>query len=175
MTGTDAAAVWTAATPDEASSRLSASASRPRASPVRFRRTRPGPQRLTAQQVDRDRDVDPGPRGGRHQSEDDGVDQGAVTAVAARALPDGTPVIISGSLDETMRVWPLADGTPLGQPLFLPEWVRGIAVHGNIVITAAGTDIAVHQPALPPPIRYCKCRSANAAPGRTRPGAARRR
>ena len=38
-------------------------------------------------------------------------------AVAAGALPDGTPVIISGSDDGTVRVWRLADGTPVGEPL----------------------------------------------------------
>ena len=36
-----------------------------------------------------------------------------VTAVAAGALPDGTPVIISGGHDGTVRVWRTADGTPL--------------------------------------------------------------
>ena len=38
-------------------------------------------------------------------------------AVAAGALPDGTPVIISGGYDRTVRVWRLADGTPVGDPL----------------------------------------------------------
>jgi hypothetical protein len=33
-----------------------------------------------------------------------------------------------------------------------PKRVRAVAVHDNI-ITAAGADIAVHQPALPRPIR----------------------
>ena len=45
---------------------------------------------------------------------------GSVTAVAAAALPDGTPVIISGGGDGhegTVRVWRLADGTPVGEPL----------------------------------------------------------
>ena len=72
---------------------------------------------------------------------------GGVTAVAAGALPDGTPVIISGGSDGTVRVWRTADGTPL-VPLYLPESVRAVAVDGNVIITAAGTDIAVHQPAL---------------------------
>ena len=40
-----------------------------------------------------------------------------MTAVAAGALPDGTPVIISGGGDGTVRVWRLADGTPVGEPL----------------------------------------------------------
>ena len=79
---------------------------------------------------------------------------GGVAAVAVGALPDGTPVIVSGGgSDGTVRVWRLADGTPLVPPLDLPESVRGVAVHGNVIVTAAGADIAVHQPALPRPMR----------------------
>ena len=40
-----------------------------------------------------------------------------MTAVAVGALPDGTPVIVSGGGDGTVRVWRLADGTPVGEPL----------------------------------------------------------
>ena len=47
------------------------------------------------------------------------------------ALPDSTPVIISGGLDGTVRVWRLADATPLVPPLELPEPVRAVAVHGE--------------------------------------------
>ena len=78
---------------------------------------------------------------------------GGVNAVAAGALPDGTPVIISGGDDGTVRVWRTADGTPVVPPLDLPESVRAVAVHGNVIITAAGADIAVHQLALPRPMR----------------------
>ena len=78
---------------------------------------------------------------------------GGVAAVAVGALPDGTPVIVSGGDDGTVRVWRLADGTPLVPPLDLAEPVRGVAVHGNVIVTAAGADIAIHQPALPRPIR----------------------
>ena len=78
---------------------------------------------------------------------------GAVKAVAVGALLDGTPIIVSGGRDRTVRVWRLADGTPLMPPLNLPESVSGVAVHGNVIITAAGADIAVHQPALPPTMR----------------------
>ena len=39
---------------------------------------------------------------------------GPVDAVAAGALPDGTPVIISGGRDGTVRVWRMADGAPVG-------------------------------------------------------------
>jgi hypothetical protein len=46
-------------------------------------------------------------------------------------------------------MWRLADGTPHGKPLDLPEPVKGIALHGKIIVTVAGWDIAVHQPAVP--------------------------
>ena len=73
---------------------------------------------------------------------------GSVTAVAVGALPDGTPVVVSGSEDRTVRVWWLADGSPAGPPLRLPAAVGAIAVQGDLVITTAYTDIAVHQPAF---------------------------
>ena len=41
---------------------------------------------------------------------------GWVSAVVG-ALPDGTPVIVSGGRDQAVRVWRLADGTPVGEPL----------------------------------------------------------
>ena len=78
---------------------------------------------------------------------------GRVYAVAAGTLPDRTPVIISGGEDRAVRVWRTADGTPVVPPLDLPEPVRAVAFHGGVIITAAGADIAVHQPALPQPIR----------------------
>ena len=78
---------------------------------------------------------------------------GSVTAVAVGRLPDGTPLIVSGSHDGTVRVWRLADRTPLVPPLYLPGSVRDIAVHSNIIVTAAGADIAIHQPA--PPRLFC--------------------
>jgi WD40 repeat protein len=79
---------------------------------------------------------------------------GWVFAVAVGVLPDdGTPVIVSGGDDATVRMWRLADGTPVIPPLDLPKSVRDVAVYGNIIVTAAGADIAVHQPATPIPIR----------------------
>ena len=74
---------------------------------------------------------------------------GAVSAVAVGALPDGTPVIVSGGSDGTVRVWRLADGTRLVPPLNLSKQVHHVAVHGNVIVTAAESDIAVHQLALP--------------------------
>jgi len=74
---------------------------------------------------------------------------GDVNAVAVGALPDGTPVIVSGGRDGTIRVWRLPDGTPVAHPLDLSESVEGIAFHGNIIVTAVGWDIAVHQPVVP--------------------------
>ena len=76
---------------------------------------------------------------------------GRVAVVAAGELPDGTPVIISGGDDGTVRVWRTADGTPVMPPLDLPRSVPAVAVHSSVVITAAGADIAVHQPVLPGP------------------------
>ena len=57
---------------------------------------------------------------------------GGVTAVAAGALPDGTPVIISGGgyRDGTVRVWRMADGSPVGEPL--------TGHTGEVTVVAAG-------------------------------------
>jgi hypothetical protein len=52
-----------------------------------------------------------------------------------------------------VRMWRTTDGTSLVPPLDLPESLRAVAIHGNVIITAAGADIAVHQPAIAPPIR----------------------
>ena len=53
---------------------------------------------------------------------------GWVRAVAAGILPDRTPIVISGGSDGTVRVWQLADGVPVGQPL---------AGHGSAVNAVA--------------------------------------
>jgi len=46
------------------------------------------------------------------------------------------------------------DLPPLGELIAeSAESVRGITVHGNVIVTAAGLDIAARQPALPPPMR----------------------
>ena len=68
-----------------------------------------------------------------------------MNAVAAGALPDGTPVIISGGDDGTVRVWRLADGTPVGEPLTGHDGsVNAVAVgalpDGTPVIVSGGDD-----------------------------------
>jgi hypothetical protein len=68
--------------------------------------------------------------------------------MAVGVLRDGSPVIASGG-DDTVRVWRLADGTLFADPLDLSEPVWGVALHGNIIVTAVGGDIAIHQPAAP--------------------------
>jgi hypothetical protein len=67
--------------------------------------------------------------------------------MAVGVLRDGSPVIASGG--GTVRVWRLADGTPLAHPLDLSEPARVVALHGNIIVPAGGWDIAIHQPAAP--------------------------
>ena len=70
---------------------------------------------------------------------------GTVRAVAVGALPDGTPVIVSGGSDRTVRVWRLADGTPVGEPLTGHDGtVEAVAVgalpDGTPVIVSGGDD-----------------------------------
>jgi WD40 repeat protein len=64
------------------------------------------------------------------------------------ALPDGTPVIVSGGLGGMVRVWRLADGTPVGQPLTgHAGGVTAVAVgtlpDGTPVIVSGGADATV--------------------------------
>ena len=66
---------------------------------------------------------------------------GTVTSVAVGTLPDGTPVIASGSSDKTVRVWRLADGTPVGSPLNLQSTARAIAATGAVIVAAMDNDI----------------------------------
>ena len=73
-----------------------------------------------------------------------------VNAVAVGALPDGTPVIVArgGREDDGLvRVCRLAEA-PRSASAGLPESVRAVAVHGNVIVTAVGASIAVHQPAF---------------------------
>jgi WD40 repeat protein len=84
-------------------------------------------------------------------------------AVAAGALPGGTPVIVSGGNDGTVRVWRLADGEPVGKPLRFGDTVKAVATgalpDGTPVIVAGGgwSDgtvrvwrLADGKPILPP-------------------------
>ena len=68
--------------------------------------------------------------------------------MAVGVLRDGSPVIASED-DDTVRVWRLADSTPLAHRLDLsePAWV--VALHAKIIVTAGDWDIAIHQPAGP--------------------------
>jgi WD40 repeat protein len=68
-------------------------------------------------------------------------------AVAVAALPDGTPVIISGHF-ATVRIWRLADGEPLGEPLTGHQNVvnavaTGTLPDGTPVIISGGDDATV--------------------------------
>jgi hypothetical protein len=80
--------------------------------------------------------------------------------MAVGVLRDGSPVIASGG--GTVRVWRLADGTPLAHPLDLsePAWV--VALHDNIIVPRgrAGTSPSTSQPLDDP----CEIASCSAAP-----------
>ncbi|HEY7015589.1 MAG TPA: AAA family ATPase [Streptosporangiaceae bacterium] len=78
---------------------------------------------------------------------------GPVNAVAAGELPDGTPVIISGGGDGTVRVWRKTDGAPASEPMALLHSIKGVAVHGNVIVAAVGTGLIACQPTLAQPIR----------------------
>ena len=75
------------------------------------------------------------------------------TTVAVGSLPDGTPVIVSGGgyddddddVGATVRVWRLADGAPVGEPLRGHDgYVKVVAVgelpDGTAVIVSGGNE-----------------------------------
>ena len=68
---------------------------------------------------------------------------GTVLAVAAAEL-EGRPVVISGSSDETVRVWDLATGAPVGDPFTgHGGWVTAVAaaeLDGRPVVISGGSD-----------------------------------
>ena len=82
--------------------------------------------------------------------------------MAVGVLRDGTPVIASGGGDRTVRVRQLADGTPLAHPLDLSEPVWGVALHGNLIVTAVDGDIAIHSQPLHDPYEIASCSAASA-------------
>ena len=70
-------------------------------------------------------------------------------------------VIASGD-NRTVRVRRLADGAPLA-----PRWTclsryGGVAFQGNIIITAIGRDIAIHNHSLHDPCEVAPCTAAPA-------------
>jgi hypothetical protein len=67
-----------------------------------------------------------------------------------RGAAGRAPGIVSAGRDSTVRAWRLADGTPAAPPLELPGSVKSVAVHGKVIVTAAGADIAVHELEFPP-------------------------
>ena len=64
--------------------------------------------------------------------------------MAVGVLQDSSPVIAGG--DGSVRVWRLADDTPLAHPLNPPEPAWVVALRGNIIVTAGGRDTGIHQP-----------------------------
>jgi hypothetical protein len=67
-----------------------------------------------------------------------------------------------------VRVWRLADAAPVVPPLDLAEGITAVAVHGNVIISAAGGDIAAHQPTL-----QGLCASCSSVSWKQRPAAER--
>ena len=91
-----------------------------------------------------------------------------VNAVAVGALPDGTPVIVSGSHDDaTVRVWRLADGAPVGEPLTgHTSWVNAVAVGAlpdgtPVIVSGSGSGRALHNDR---PAPRCGCGGWPTAP-----------
>ena len=64
--------------------------------------------------------------------------------MAVGVLQDSSPVIAGG--DGSVRVWRLADDTPLAHPLNPPQPAWVVALRGNIIVTAGGRDTGIHQP-----------------------------
>jgi hypothetical protein len=73
---------------------------------------------------------------------------GPVWSVAVGALHDGTPVVVSGGWDGTVRLRGLADGTELIDPLRTSVDILSIAVHGLTVILLTRRGFAALTPTL---------------------------
>ena len=72
---------------------------------------------------------------------------GPVSAVAVGALPDGTPVVVTGSRDLTVRIWRLEDGKPLGRLTGHTGPVRAVTIGATTdrspVVVSSGQDRTV--------------------------------
>ena len=99
--------------------------------------------------------------------------------VAAGALPDGTPVIISGGDDGTVRVWRIADGTPVGEPLTghddaVHAVAAGALPDGTPVIISGGATARCGCGGSPTaPRSASRCAATTAGWTRWRPGCCR--
>jgi hypothetical protein len=78
--------------------------------------------------------------------------------MAIGVLRDSSPVIADA--DGSVRVWRLADGTPLAHPLNLPEPPWTVALRGNIIVTAGGRDIGIHRPGFHDSCVIASCSAA---------------
>jgi hypothetical protein len=68
-----------------------------------------------------------------------------VLALTVGALPDGSPVVVSGGADGKLRVWRLADGAPVGKPITgHPGGVNAVATtampDATPVVVSGGAD-----------------------------------
>jgi hypothetical protein len=67
----------------------------------------------------------------------------SVVAVAAAALPFGRVVAVTGSHDDTMRVWDVAIGRPIGERFLLPQAVTALGVVDSQIMVWFGRDGAI--------------------------------
>ncbi|MBB4927318.1 hypothetical protein [Kitasatospora kifunensis] len=84
---------------------------------------------------------EPGPA---HQEDEEDEEEAPDIAGVATVELDGRPVAVIGSTDGVLRVWDLATGTPLGEPLTVAEdWLTAVAagmLDGRPVVVAGGED-----------------------------------
>ena len=72
-----------------------------------------------------------------------------VLPIGATVLPE--KITLSAGGGGSVRVWRLADGTPLAHPLDLPELSWVVALRGNIIVTAAAGTLACTSQGLHDP------------------------
>ncbi|MFB7551767.1 hypothetical protein ACFC1P_29865, partial [Streptomyces sp. NPDC056154] len=71
---------------------------------------------------------------------------GRVSSVATTVLDD-RPVAVTGSVDETVRVWDLTTGQQITPLLFFPEPVLAVAVApGRELLVGFGWELACMSP-----------------------------